>query len=48
MMKKLSESGQSLMEYSLAIVLIAVLLMATVYFLGPSTASMLTTVVDKF
>ncbi len=47
-MKKLSESGQSLMEYSLAIVLIAVLVMATVYFLGPSTANMFVTIADKF
>ena len=48
MINKLNESGQSLMEYSLAIVLIAVLVMATVYFLGPSTANMFVNIVDKF
>ena len=47
-MKKLNESGQGLMEYSLAIVLIAVLVMATVYFLGPATTNMFVLIVDKF
>ena len=47
-MKKRFESGQSLMEYSLAIVLIAVLVMATVYFLGPATSNMFVTIIDKF
>ncbi len=47
-MKKFNESGQGLLEYSLAIVLIAILVMVTLFFIGPGVVNMLTDVVASF
>ena len=47
-MKTFNESGQGLMEYSLVIVLIAVLVMITLFFIGPGVVNMLTDVAASF
>ncbi len=47
-MKTFNESGQGLLEYSLAIVLIAILVMVTLFFIGPGVVDMLTDVVASF
>ena len=47
-MRKLHEVGQGLMEYSLLIVLIAVLVMVVLYFIGPSAGNMLADVASSF
>jgi len=47
-MKTFNESGQGLLEYSLAIVLIAILVMVTLIFIGPAVVNMFTDVVALF
>jgi hypothetical protein len=47
-MKTFNESGQGVLEYSLAIVLIAILVMVTLFFIGPGVVNMLTVVVASF
>ena len=47
-MKIFNECGQGILEYSLAIVLIAILVMVTLFFIGPGVVNMLTDVVASF